>query len=112
MRLLVSCKAEKLDDGKYALLSAGTSDNGICKFINKGDEKSEMFDNNNISIDMFGKVYFHEYKFYSVSHGRIIILTPKEKYKRYTGLFIAEAIENSSRGKFSYAQMCSAKKAF
>lgn len=100
-------QANKLLDGKTPLVSAGTINNGICKFIDKPDIKSQLFNKNVITVDMFGKVYFHNYNFYTVSHGRINILVPKKNINKYVGLFIARTIEKRFEGKYSFSRMCS-----
>lgn len=103
-------QATLLSDGVVPLISSGSSGNGICKFIEQGDEKSEIFDKNLITVDMFGKPFFHAYKFYSVSHGRINILKEKQAISNNTKKFIIKAIEKSTEGIFSYNRMCSQKR--
>ena len=103
-------QADKSEDGKIPLLSAGFNNNGICKFIKEGDEKSKLYPKNQISVDMFGKAFFHGYEFYCVSHGRVNILTPKTAMNQYHLKFIITAINASVKGKFSYNQMCSSKR--
>ncbi len=100
-------QANKPLDGKNPLISAGTTNNGICKFIDKPDLKSQLFNKNVITVDMFGKVYFHNYEFYSVSHGRVNILIPKKEINRYVGVFIATIIEKRFKGKYNFSRMCS-----
>ena len=103
-------QADKCEIGDIPLISAGFNNNGVCKFIKCGDEKSKLYDGNIISVDMFGKAFFHEYNFYSVSHGRINLLKPLEKLNAHHLQFISISINKSSRGKFSYNQMCSSKR--
>ena len=103
-------QADKSEDGDVPLLSAGFNNNGICKFIKEGDEKSRLYPKNQISVDMFGKAFFHGYEFYCVSHGRVNILTPKTVMNQYHLKFIITAINASVKGKFSYNQMCSSKR--
>lgn len=103
-------QADKSEDGNFPLLSAGFNNNGICKFIKQGDKRSELYFGNIISVDMFGKAFFHGYELYSVSHGRINILTPRVSMNEYHMKFIVTAIDESVKGKFSYNQMCSSKR--
>ena len=103
-------QADKCEIGDIPLISAGFNNNGVCKFIKCGDEKSKLYDGNIISVDMFGKAFFHEYNFYSVSHGRINLLKPLEELNAHHLQFISISINKSSRGKFSYNQMCSSKR--
>ena len=103
-------QADKCEAGDIPLISAGSTNNGICKFIKCGDEKSELYEGNLISVDMFGQAFFHVYKFYCVSHGRVNLLKPRRDLNRYHFLFICTSINTASKGKFSYNQMCSSKR--
>lgn len=103
-------QADKCEVGNIPLISAGFNNNGVCKFIKCGDDKSKIYDGNIISVDMFGKAFFHVYKFYSVSHGRINLLKPLEKLNAHHLQFVSISINKSSREKFSYNQMCSSKR--
>ncbi len=99
-------QAKLLPEGKMPLVSAGTSNNAICKFIKHGDGKSQLFPPNVITVDMFGKVFYQPTQFYAVSHGRINILIPKIRFNKFIGIFIAQILENRFRNKFSYSIMC------
>lgn len=103
-------QADNCEDGDIPLLSAGFHNNGICKFIKCNDEKAKLYYGNVISVDMFGKAFFHGYKFCAVSHGRVNILKPRSELNKYHMLFIITAINYSIKGKFSYNQMCSSKR--
>ena len=103
-------QADKCETGDFPLLSAGFNNNGICKFITCYDEKANLYNGNVISVDMFGKAFFHGYNFYSVSHGRINILVPRTSLNKYHLQFVITAISYSVKGKFSYNQMCSSKR--
>ena len=92
------------------MLSAGFNNNGICKFIKCYDERARLYSSNVISVDMFGKAFFHGYGFYAVSHGRVNILTPRSVMNKYHMQFVVTAIGYSVMGKFSYNQMCSSKR--
>ena len=99
-------QAKLLPEGKMPLVSAGTSNNAICKFIKHGDGKSQLFARNVITVDMFGKVFYQPTQFYAVSHGRINILIPKIRFNKFIGIFIVQILENRFRNKFSYSIMC------
>ncbi len=103
-------QADNCNEGKIPLISAGFNNNGVCKFIERGDDKSEIYGKNIISVDMFGKAFFHEYKFYSVSHGRINLLKPFKNLNRFQLQFLTIGINESAKNKFSYNQMCSSKR--
>lgn len=98
-------QAKDLDEGDTPLISAGSVNNGIVKFINKGDGKSEKFEKNCITIDMFGKCYYQPFDFYAVSHGRINILTPLIKIDKWALLFICTVLEQDTLLKYSYNRM-------
>ena len=103
-------QADKCEMGDIPLISAGSSNNGVCKLIKCGDEKSKLYDGNLVSVDMFGQAFFHLYKFYCVSHGRVNLLKPRRDLNRYHFMFLCTAINNATKGKFSYNQMCSSKR--
>ena len=103
-------QADKLLDGNIPLISSGMNNNGITKFILEGDEKAELFKKNIITVDMFGKTFQHNYNFYSVSHGRINILSPKFNSNSYILYFIITSITESVKNIFSYNRMCSQKR--
>ena len=100
-------QADMLESGKIPLVSSGMNNNGVCKFIKNGDGLSKIFDRNTITIDMFGKPFYHDYKFFAVSHGRVNILIPKVKINKEIGMFLVTTIEKSTIGKYSYNRMCS-----
>lgn len=103
-------QANLLDEGDMPLVSSGLNINGISKFIKEGDGKSELFDGNILTVDMFGKAFYHEYNFFSVSHGRINILIPKFKMTKFIAVFIVAEIDKNFSNVFSYNRMCSQKR--
>lgn len=105
-------QAKLLLDGRYPLISAGNINNGICKYIKQGDGKSQLFNNNILTIDMFGKVFYQPAKFFAVSHGRINILMPKFKINKYIGLFIISAFEKKSLNRYSFSNMCNKRRLY
>lgn len=103
-------QANLLDEGDIPLVSSGLNINGISKFIKEGDGKSELFAGNVFTVDMFGKASYHEYNFFSVSHGRINILIPKFKMTKFMAIFIVAEIDKNFSNVFSYNRMCSQKR--
>ncbi len=100
-----------LENGNYPLISAGTKNNGVCAFIKEGDGKSQLFDDNTITVDMFGTPFYHSYSYYAVSHGRVNILKSKScAFNRYVALFVVSVISEGVKNKYSYNQMCSQKR--
>ena len=103
-------QANLLNIGNIPLVSAGSVNNGICKYIKNGDGISQIFNGNIITVDMFGKIFYQPYKFYSVSHGRINMLIPKIFLNKHILLFFVNILEKRFDGKYSFANMCSKKR--
>ena len=103
-------QSRNCEPGKFPLISAGTNNNGVCDFIKCGDKKSKVYDGKIISVDMFGQSFFHDYKFYSVSHGRINLLKSIKNFSDNCLKFFVVVINKATRGKFSYNQMCSSQR--
>lgn len=97
----------KFDDmmsGDIHLVSSGESDNGIVGCIDAaGDGKSEIFDGNCLTVDMFGNAFYQNEEFYAVSHGRVNILKPKFVLTEYVGLFLSTVIKQEQY-KYSYGR--------
>ncbi len=97
-------KVDECDDGYIPLVSSGQTDNGIVAYISQaGDGKAQIFDKNKITVDMFCNAFYQYQEFYSVSHGRVNILTPKFKMTNLIALFIVTLI-NKERFKYSYGR--------
>ena len=100
-------KADLLNVGRIPLISSGLNKNGITKFVDSGDGKSEIIANNTITVDMFGQSFYHYYNYYAVSHGRVNILHPNFKENKFILLFCVDSINKSTCNIFSYNRMCS-----
>jgi restriction enzyme bgcI subunit beta len=100
-------QASLLEEGDIPLISSGLNTNGITKFIKNGDGKAEKFGEKTITIDMFGKAFYHDYSYFSVSHGRVNILIPKFTINKYIAVFLITVIDNCFSNIFSYNRMCS-----
>lgn len=98
---------KKLENGDIPLVSAGMTNNGIVMKIKEGDGKSEKFNSNVITIDMFGKAFYQNKDFFAVSHGRVNILKPKFKLNYYIGSFFVSVFDKKLIGDFSFSKMCS-----
>lgn len=97
-------KEEECLSGEVPLVSSGSTNNGIVKYIDsQGDGKAQIFEGNCLTIDMFCNCFYQEKKFYAVSHGRVNILLPKFSLNKNIGLFLATVI-NVQRYKFSYGR--------
>lgn len=90
--------------GNVPLVSAGETNNGIVGYIdNNGDGIAKTFDGNKITIDMFCNAYYQNNTFFSVSHGRVNILTPLFDMNKYHAMFIV-ALINKEKYRFSYGR--------
>lgn len=98
---------KKLENGDIPLVSAGMTNNGIVMNIKEGDGKSEKFNSNVITIDMFGKAFYQNKDFFAVSHGRVNILKPKFELNSYIGSFFVSVFDKKLIGDFSFSKMCS-----
>lgn len=97
-------KESECTDGEIPLVSSGSTNNGIVKYIGEeGDGKAEIFPGNCITVDMFCNAFYQPKPFYSVSHGRVNILIPKFKMTRNIAIFIVTLI-NMEQFKYSYGR--------
>ncbi len=98
-------KEDEVENGEIPLVSSGTLNNGIVKFINSdGDGIAKIFNGNKITVDMFCQAFYQSNNFYSVSHGRVNILSSKYKnFNKYIALFITTII-NQEHYRFSYGR--------
>lgn len=108
-------QAKLLENGSIPLVSAGSSNNGICKYISKGDGISQLFNGNVITVDMFGKAFYQPKPFYAVSHGRVNILIPKNgvddfSLDRDLALFLVTMIEERIFQNYSFGDMCNSSR--
>ena len=88
--------------GEY-VITAGLTDNGI---MGKTDVEAKIFDEKTITIDMFGAVFFRQFKYKMVTHARVFSLKPKFEITERQGLFLANSFHFLSK-KFGYENMCS-----
>ena len=98
---------KKLENGEIPLVSAGGTNNGIVMYIKNSYDKSEKFNSNVITIDMFGKAFYQNKDFFAVSHGRVNILKPKFDLNFHIGLFFVSLFDKKLLDNFSFTKMCS-----
>lgn len=96
----------KLVDGNIPLVSSGKTNNGIVMYIEEQKEAT-LYNENTITIDMFGKAFYQSKRYYAVSHGRVNILIPKYKLTKNIGMFLVSVFEKSFEEKYSFTTMCS-----
>lgn len=102
-------QAKNLNDGNIPLVSTLNLNNGICKYIEKGDGISELYPEGLITVDMFGHAYYQNKSFYAVSHGHVNILTPKFTISEKIGLYLSTVIQKSFYEKYGFMTMCTMK---
>lgn len=102
-------QAQRLDEGDIPLVSSGSYNNGVCKYIDKGDGISQLFPGNVLTVDMFGKAFYQESPFYAVSHARVCVLRPIDavRFNKFIALFLVAVIDKTFRPRYSYEEMCS-----
>jgi Type I restriction modification DNA specificity domain len=88
--------------GHY-VITAGVTENGI---LGKTDIDAKIFDEKTITIDMFGCVFFRQFKYKMVTHARVFSLKPKFGITERQGLFLANSLRSLSK-RFGYENMCS-----
>jgi len=90
------------DKGEY-VITAGLNNNGI---LGKSDVKAKVFNENTITIDMFGNAFYRAFKYKMVTHARVFCLIPNFKITTNQGLFLANSLHFLNK-KFGYENMCS-----
>lgn len=87
-------------DGELPFVTAGESESGISAYI--GNEV-DIFNENSITIDMFGSAKYRGYKFGADDHVAIVDTT---KLSRLAAMYVTAAIHKatSDSGKYSYSR--------
>ncbi|MGP1410609.1 MAG: restriction endonuclease subunit S [Peptoanaerobacter stomatis] len=88
--------------GEY-VITAGLKENGI---LGKSDIAAKVFDEKTITVDMFGNVFYRNFKYKMVTHARVFSLKPKISFNEHIGIFISSAFHFLSKN-FGYENMCS-----
>lgn len=91
--------------GEY-VITAGLNQNGI---LGKTDVKARIFDENTITIDMFGFAFYRQFKYKLVTHARVFSLKPKFEVTKNQCLFLSNSFHFLNK-KFDYSNMCSWEK--
>ena len=95
-------------EGDVPLVSSGKENNGIIAFVE--DKKARLWEENTLTIDMFGKVFYQEKTYFAVSHGRVNILLPKISMTKGCLQFMGCAIEKVALQKYAFNEMCTGTK--
>lgn len=99
-------KREDVNNSGYPVITSGTENFGI---LGSSDIDAKLIDKNTITIDMFGNVYFRNFKYKMVTHARVFALIPKKAISQKSLLFIATTLFYLKE-KFGYSHMCSFNK--
>ena len=99
----VDIKKEHINGVGDYVITSGVTQNGI---IGKTDVEAKIFDENTITIDMFGFSFYRQFKYKMVTHARVFSLKPKFKTSENQGLFLVNSFHFLNK-KFGYENMCS-----
>lgn len=103
-------QAKHINGKGYYVVSSGLLN---CGIIGKSDIEANIFDENTITIDMFGNVFVRDFKYKLVTHARIFSLKLKQEPLKniYIKILLYIATQLSFLNKvFSYNNMCSYNK--
>ena len=90
------------DKGTY-VITAGLTNNGI---LGKTDVEAKIFDDKTITVDMFGAIFYRQFKYKMVTHARVFSLKPKFGITDNQGIFLSNSLHFLNK-KFGYENMCS-----
>lgn len=99
---------KSITEGATPLVSSGKENNGIIAYIE--EPKAHLWEGNTLTVDMFGKVFFHEQPYFAVSHGRVNILKAKRTVSSGALQFVGCAIEKVTSKKYEFSEMCTGTK--
>lgn len=99
---------KSITEGATPLVSSGKEHNGIIAYIE--EPKAHLWGGNTLTVDMFGKVFFHEQPYFAVSHGRVNILKAKSTVSSGALQFVGCAIEKVTSKKYEFSEMCTGTK--
>lgn len=93
---------ENRTDGKIPLITATSENNGVVEFIDFENFKdSKKVFENEITVDMFFNVFFHQYKYFSDDNVHTLI--PKFKNNKYISLFLVTVLHKLQK-KYNYGR--------
>lgn len=99
-------KSNELITGDIPRISVKTTDNGIIGYYNTLKNTNARHYSNFISVNFFGKVFYHPYT--ASLEMKVHVLKLKNKsFTSNTGIFIASSIQRVMEGKYSYGDQLS-----
>ena len=103
-------QAKHINGKGYYVVSSGLLN---CGIIGKSDIEANIFDENTITIDMFGNVFVRDFKYKLVTHARVFSLRLQQEPPKNIDikilLYIAAQLSFLNK-IFSYNNMCSYNK--
>ena len=83
--------------GEIPLITASSYNNGITSFIDfKYFQNRKKYFENKITIDMFGNVFYHNYKYFSDDNIHTLILKENITLSSYTQMFLVSVLKKLS----------------
>lgn len=103
-------KPDELPVGNIPLISSGTTNHGIVGYFSSD---TKIFKSKSLTLDMFGNCFVHDYSFQTVSHGRVNILIPLNKFWNIEVLLYLVASINcvTQNGIYGFSNILSKSKA-
>ena len=98
-------KTDLTDNGELVVTSGNTN----CGILGRTTRKAKIFSKNTITVDMFGLVYYRDFSYKMVTHGRVMSLSSDIIKNREIGLYLAGSLSYLSK-VFSYNNMATWKK--
>ena len=98
-------KTDLTDNGELVVTSGKTN----CGILGRTTRKAKIFSKNTITVDMFGLVYYRDFSYKMVTHGRVMSLSSDIIKNREIGLYLAGSLSYLSK-VFSYNNMATWKK--
>lgn len=97
-------KKEHINGKGFPVVSSGVENTGIIGFT---DVEARILPACSITVDMFGNVYYRDFKYKEVTHARVFTLIPKGfSLNNETGLYFVASLKFLSK-IYSYDNMCS-----
>lgn len=98
-------KSDLTKTGDIVITSGKTN----CGILGRSTHSAKIFPKNTLTIDMFGFVYYRDFPYKMVTHGRVMSLASGIIQNREIGLYLASSLSHLSK-VFSYNNMATWKK--
>lgn len=98
-------KTDLTENGELVVTSGKTN----CGILGQTTRKAKVFPKNTITVDMFGYVYYRDFPYKMVTHGRVMSLSSSFIKTREIGLYLVGSLSHVSH-LFGYNNMATWKK--